>query len=101
MQQNNSAHFSRKFCGSPVAQASACVVLICVGAEKSTQTEVCATRGALALGLNSTQRVAIPEHPPRDECEKSGLIRISQADSGISRRRAWRRTSCAISWRRL
>jgi hypothetical protein len=40
-----SAHFSLEFCGSPVAQASACVVLIWVGAEKSTQTEVCATRG--------------------------------------------------------
>jgi hypothetical protein len=51
-----SPHFSREFCGSPVAQASACVVLIWVGAEKSTQTQVCATRGTLALRLNSTQR---------------------------------------------
>jgi hypothetical protein len=29
--------------------------------KKSIQTEVCATRGALALGLNSAQRLAIPE----------------------------------------
>src|ERR1700730_5693637 len=73
VRQNTSAHFSRKFCGSPVAQASACVVLICVGAEKSTQTEVRATRGALALRLNSAQRVAIPEPTPWGECVRSAL----------------------------
>jgi hypothetical protein len=68
-----SPYFSREFCGSPAAQASARVVLICAGAEKSTQTEVCATRGALALRLNSTQSVAIPEPTPRGEGEKCGL----------------------------
>ena len=57
-----------------MAQPSACVVLIWVGVEKSTQTEVCATQGALALRLNSTQRVAIPEPTPWDECEKSALL---------------------------
>ena len=70
----SSAHFSGEFCGSPVAQASACVVLIWVGAEKSTQTEVCATRVALALRLNSTQRVGIPEPTPWGQCGKCGLV---------------------------
>jgi hypothetical protein len=72
------AHFSREFCGSPVAQASACVVLICAGAEKSTQTEVCATRGALALRLNPTQRVANREPTPWVECQKCGRVGTRQ-----------------------
>src|ERR1700730_9552810 len=72
-------HFSREFCGSSVAQASACVVLICVGAEKSTQTEICATRGALAPRLNPKQKVAIPRPTPWGECEKCGLeIRLAE-----------------------
>ena len=56
-----------------ILNTSACVVLIWVGVEKSTQTEVCATGGALALRLNSTRRVAIPEPTPGDEYEKCGL----------------------------
>jgi hypothetical protein len=68
-----SANFSREICGSPAAQASACEILIWVGAEKSTQTEVRATRGSLALRLNSTQRVAIPEPGAWGECENCGL----------------------------
>jgi hypothetical protein len=55
------------------------VVLIWVGVEKSTQTEVCATRDAVELGLNSTQRLGIPEPTPWGECEKCGLA-VSSLD---------------------
>jgi hypothetical protein len=67
-----SPHLSREFCLGPVAQASACVVLICAGAEKSTQTEVCATACDLALRLISAQKPNM--HEPTRLCggEKCG-----------------------------
>jgi hypothetical protein len=59
-----------------VAQASACVVLIWVGAEKSTQTEVCATRGDPALRIDSTKNIAMPEPSPWHGGEKCGLATL-------------------------